>query len=756
MLTKSGVKLLVFGLAKLRDPQSALVSARATEADVTVAGEVLGTLQYMAPEQLEGLDTDSRTDIFAFGTLLHEMITGRKAFDGPSRMSLMRSIMSDTPPPVSTLQPVAPRALDRLIATCLAKDPDDRWQSARDVARELTWVRESSSATTSDASIGAKAAMPGRQKRIPVSAAAVLVLVAVAAATAATWSLRPIASIPPSPVARLSLTLPSGDHLGDLVRPSIALSHDGTALAYIGLREGTNQIFVRAIDSLETHLVPGTDNASAPFFSPDGQWIGFFSGGKLKKVPTTGGAVQTVCDATSNEGGTWAADDTIYFAPSNTSSLWKVSATGGSPTAVTTLDRSKGEVSHRWPQVLPGGTAVIFTVWTGPGTDERHLHLQMLGSGERRVLVQGASTGRYVSSGHLVYSRDDALFAVPFNLAHLQVSGSPVALPERALDDEGAHFSASGTGLLAYMLAAPTRFDRRLVWVDATGNIEPLPLAARGYTDPVLSLDGRYVAFTQLGAIEAIWIYDLTRHTLAAFTSTSVGSSQSPIWAPDGKRILYRGTRTGFRNLFWKDVDGGGVEERLTTSENLQTPTSWSPDGKYVIFVDTAPGTGSDLAVLRMDRHEPVVFLKTGSAEASPRFAPSGRWVAYTSDESGKSEVYVRPFQGPGGKLQVSIDGGIEPVWSRSGQELYYRRRDTMMSVRISDRPVLTAEVPRALFEGRYMRTDTGGAGYDVAADGRFLMVQPVAPEAPAVQINLVVNWFEDLKRRFAPGRSQP
>ena len=622
MLTKSGVKLLDFGLAKLRDPQSALVSARATEADVTVAGEVLGTLQYMAPEQLEGLDTDSRTDIFAFGTLLHEMITGRRAFDGPSRMSLMRSIMSDTPPPVSTLQPVAPRALDRLIATCLAKDPDDRWQSARDVARELTWVRESSSATTSEVPVGAKTAMPARQKRIPVGAAAGLVLVAVAASTTATWSLRPIASIPPSPVARLSLTLPSGDHLGDLVRPSIALSPDGTSLAYIGLHEGTNQIFVRALDSLETHLVPGTDSASAPFFSPDGQWIGFFSGGKLKKVPTTGGAVQNVCDATSNEGGTWAADDTIYFAPTNTSGLWKVSATGGSSTAVTTLDRNKGEVSHRWPQVLPGGTAVIFTVWTGPGSDERHLHLHMLGSGERRVLVPGASTGRYVASGHLVYSRDDALFAVPFDLAHFQVNGSPVALPERAIDDEGAHFSVSSSGLLAYLPAAPRRFDRRLVWVDATGNIEPLPMAARGYTDPVLSPDGRFVAFTQLGAIEAIWIYDLTRHTLAAFTSTSVGSSQSPIWAPDGKRILYRGTRTGFRNLFWKDVDGGGVEERLTSSENLQTPTSWSADGKYVTFVDTVPGTGPDLVVLQMDRREQQVFLKTGSIEASPRFAP--------------------------------------------------------------------------------------------------------------------------------------
>jgi serine/threonine-protein kinase len=310
--------------------------------------------------------------------------------------------------------------------------------------------------------------------------------------------------------------------------------------------------------------------------------------------------------------------------------------------------------------------------------------------------------------------------------------------------------------LLAYLPAAPRRFDRRLVWVDPSGNVDPLPLPPRGYTDPMLSPDGHYLAFTTLGAIEAIWIYDLTRRTLAALTSTSVGSSQSATWSPDGTRIVYRGSRTGFRNLYVKAVDGGGEEERLTTSENLQTPTSWSVDGKFVAFMDTSTGTGPDLVVLQMDRREPQVFLKTGSVESGARFAPDGHSLAYWSDESGKGEVYVRTFPGPGGKLQVSIDGGYEPVWSRDGQELYYRRLDTMLAVRISNKPRLAAGLPRVLFEGRYMRTDTGGAGYDVAADGRFLMVQPVEPDVPAAQINLVVNWFEDLKRRVAAGRQQP
>jgi serine/threonine-protein kinase len=502
------------------------------------------------------------------------------------------------------------------------------------------------------------------------------------------------------------------------------------------------------IDSLDTDSIPGTEGASEPFFSPDGRWIGLFALGKLKKVPTGGGAVEVLCDASSGMGATWSADDTIYFAPFNTSGVWKVSARGGAPQAVTTLDRSKGEVSHRWPHILPGGQAMLFTAWTGPGFDERHLHLQLLTTGERRVLVPGASTGRYLSSGHLLYSRNDALMAVPFDLARLQLSGSPVQLSERALDDEGGHYTVSDSGTLAYVPVSARRFDRRLVWVDATGMVEPLPAPQRAYTDPMISPDGRAVAFTILGPIETIGVYDLSRHTLTSVTQPNAGSSQAPVWAPDGSRLAYRGTRAGFRNVFSKASDGSGDEVRLTTSENMQTPTSWSADGRQLALVDVSSATGADIWVLPVPGSAPREFVKTAAVEAGGAFSRDGRWLAYSSSESGTNEIYVRPYPGPGARLQVSSEGGNEPVWSKDGRELFYRRGNAMIAVTIAAQPVLSAGSSRTLFTGSYLPTDTGGAGYDVAADRRFLMVQPLEAPQPATHINLVINWFTELQQR--------
>lgn len=543
------------------------------------------------------------------------------------------------------------------------------------------------------------------------------------------------------PVARLTVPLPLGLEIGDQASPPIAVSPDGSTLAYVASAPANaRQLFVRTLDALESRPLAGTEGAAAPFFSPDGHWLAFVADGKLKKIPLTGGAPQTLADVASAMGGSWATDDTLYYLPSPTSGVWKVPAAGGTPQLVTELDRANGEVSHRWPQVLPGGKALVFTAWTGPGSDERHLHLQMLEGGERSVLLRGASTGRYIGTGHLLYSRADALTVVPFDVATLQVTGPSLALPERVLDDEGAHLSVSDSGTLVYIGADARRFERRLVWVDESGAVDPIPAPARPYTDPQISPDGRHAAFTNIGPVETIWIHDFLRGTQSALTSTRAGSSQSPAWTADGTHIVYRGTRVGFRNLYWTAVDGSGNEERLTTSEELQGPTSASPDRNIAFYEG-----GRDIWVLPLDTRVPVPFVQTPAFETAPRFSPDGRWLAYVSNDSGVNEVYVRPFPGPGGRLQISNGGGTEPVWSRDGNQLFFRDGNRMMSSRLSATSTLTAERATLLFEGSYMRSDTGGAGYDVAADGHFLMVQPVEPERAATSINVVIHWFEDL-----------
>ena len=635
----------------------------------------------------------------------------------------------------------------------LAKDPDDRWQSARDVWRELTWINENR--TRADEPRGDRTPTTPKPRGAVSAGVAAGVAVALAlVAGAAAWLLKPVVSPVQPPLARLSLALPPGDRIGDLRTPSIAISPNGETVAYVGQHGNVRQLFVRALDALESRPLSGTEGAALPFFSPDGQWLAFFSDGKLRRTRLTGTAPAVVCDAAVGLGGTWGPDDTIYFVSFSTTGVWKVPAAGGVPVQLTTVDRGAAEVSHRWPQVLPGGKALIFRVWTGPGSDERHLHLQMLATGERRLLLRGASTGRYVATGHLLYSRGEAVMAVPFDVARLLLNGQPVALGESVLDDEGAHYAVSDTGPFAYLPADAGRFDRRLVWVDPkSGGVEPVAPQIRPSSDPTISPDGRFVAFTNIGPVENIWIQDLSRHTQTAVTSTASGSSQAPVWTADGRRIVYRGTRAGFRNLFWKAADGSGDEERITQSENMHTPTSSSPDARYVAFNESGLGSGVDMWMLRLDARTSQVFLKTPMLEGGSRFSPDGHWVAYTSDESGSMEVYVRPFPGPGGRVQISTSQGDEPAWSRTGRDVFYRRGNQMLAVAIATTPGLTIAPPRVLFEGSYLRSDTGVPGYDVAVDGRFLMVQPLEPEPPATSINIVLNWFDDLKRRVAAGK---
>ena len=451
-------------------------------------------------------------------------------------------------------------------------------------------------------------------------------------------------------------------------------------------------------------------------------------------------------DATNSRGGSWGADDTIIYSPS--AGLARIPAAGGTPQVITTLDRSKGEVRHSWPQLLPGGRAVLFTISTGVGWDEYHAAVLRLDTGEQRIVVRGALMGRVMPSGPLVYYHAGTLLAVPFDLERLEVTDSP---PMSIAEDVrfnggqgGAAYDVSTAGSLAYINAGPGQFERRMLWVDRAGRVNPLPAPPGDGEIIDLSPDGQKLAVAMVGATSDIWIYDVGRGTMTRLTSGEAGSSTFPIWTADGKRMVYRGTRVGFRNLFWRASDGTGLEQRLTTGENLQTAESVSPDGKWLTYRDLSPVTGNDIWLLSLEgerKAQPLVQTRFGEGDSA--ISPDGRWLAYNSNESGRNEVCVQPFPGPGAKTQISTEGGSQPKWARIGRELIFRQNDKMMVVEITTTPAFSVGKAKLLFEVAL------GDFYGVTRDGeRFIGTQPVEPEQPATQINVLLNWFEELKQK--------
>jgi eukaryotic-like serine/threonine-protein kinase len=761
MLTKSGSKLLDFGLAKLRQngaPAAPLSQLPTAQNAITAEGTILGTLQYMAPEQLEGKEADARTDIFAFGVVVYEMATGKKAFEGKTSASVMAKILETDPPPMSSLQPMTPPALDHSVKKCLAKDPEDRWQTARDVWHEMKWIAESGSQIASQRSAPVKGIRALGQRALILSLGALLLGLAIA--SLAVWNLKPA---PLRPVSRTVITLPPGQQLAGLDSGlAVALSPDGTHLAYVARQGGTQQLYLRAMDSLEARPIPGTEGAVNPFFSPDGQWLGFFAGGKLKKVSVSGGAALNLGDAAASRGASWGSQGMIAFAPTNVSALQQVSDAGGAPQPLTRLE--KGDASQRWPEFLPGGKAVLFAAGaSGIAFSDARVAVQSLGTGERRNLIQAGTHPRYAPSGHLVYAQGGSLMAVPFDAQRLEMTGTAVPVVEGVLQSPvtgAAQYSFSSAGSLAYVPGGIQSAQLRLVWVSRNGAEQPLAAPAHAYLNPRLSPDSRRVAVGITEQDSQVWLYDLSRETLTRFTFEG-SVNYFPTWTPDGKRIAFQSNKEGPSNVFWQPADGSGGLERLTTSEYIQAPNSWSPDGQLLAFVEVNPSTQRDIWVLPLgdpgtpgQARKAQPFLRTRFDEAVPRFSPDGRWLAYISNESGRYEIYVQPYPGPGGKWQISTEGGTEPVWNRNGRELFYRSGDKMMAVDIATQPDFAAGTPRMLFEGRYEPAPVPAANYDVSPDGqRFLMLKPsAAAEAAPTQINVVLNWFEELKRRVPAG----
>jgi len=763
MLTKSGTKLLDFGLAKLRQDAAPATppSELPTVSDpITAQGTILGTLQYMAPEQLEGGEVDARTDIFAFGAVVYEMPTGKRAFEGKSQASVISSIISSDPPPMSSLQPMTPPALDRLVKRCLAKDPENRWQTARDLELELKWIAEGGSLARSFP-VAPTRGIRARWKGVSVWGGAAVLLAAIVGLAA--WNLKPLGS--PQAVSRFTIMLPPGQQLAGLeIGPAVALSPDGTHLAYVAIEGGTQQIYLRPMDSLEAAPIPSTEGAGNPFFSPNGQWLGFFADGKLKKVSVSGGTAITLGEAPAPRGATWASDGVIAFAPTNVSGIQQISDAGGVPRPLSHL--GKGEQGHRWPEFLPGGNAVLFAAATsGINFTNTQVAVQSIGTGERRNLIQAGTHPRYASSGHLTYLQGGSLMAVPFDPQRLTITGAAVSivngvLQSRAIGD--AQYDFSATGSLVYVPGGVQSNQSRLVWVSRNGTEQSLAAPAHSYLAPRLSPDGRRIAVSIDEQDAQLWLYDLGRGTFTWFTFEG-SANYFPIWTPDGKRIAFQSNREGPSNIFWQLADGSGRAERLTTGEYVTAPNSWSPDGQLLAFFEVNPITQRDIWVMRMGDpsassgqvRKAQPFLRTQFNEGGPRFSPDAQWLAYSSDESGRTEIYVQPYPGPGGKWQISTDGGTEPVWNHSGSELFYRNRDEMMAVDIATQPNFTAGKPKVLFEGHYETNPVPIANYDISTDGqRFLMLKPVEQAQGALtQINVVLNWFEELKQKVPEGK---
>jgi eukaryotic-like serine/threonine-protein kinase len=762
MLTKEGSKLLDFGLAKLRqevDPSLRPSEMPTAAPGLTDEGTILGTMQYMAPEQVEGKidDLDARTDIFSFGATVYEMATGKKAFEGKSKASLMAAILKDEPPPMSKLQPMSPPALDRVVKKCLAKDPDDRWQSASDLSEALKWIRDGSapaaSTVTAFAETGvasgpsssSSAVIPARSGSSRAALWVAASLVACVLTALAAWKLRPAPAAEPKTVSRFAITLPPGDRLQTSANgPVLDLSPDGSRIVYLAIHAGVQQLFARGIDSMEAQAIRGTEGALSPFFSPDGQSLGFFVLPQLKKIAVSGGTPQNLTNVISDNGGvSWGPNDTIVFSRAAAEALRTLPASGGAQSPLTTL---KGEISHRWPQLLPGGKAVLFTNYISSG-DTSQILVERTDTHERKVLVQGGSYPRYVSSGHLLFVRAATLMAVPFDTDRLEVHGQPVPVIEGVMQtaNGAGQFTVSNSGTLVYIPGGMQGVDRTLVWVDRKGAEQPIPAPLRAYYQPKLSPDGEHLA---LNIDSNVWIYDMVRGTLTRLTFEA-GNSR-PLWTPDGKRVAYQSTKGGKVNLWWKPADGTGSDEQLTNTDFFFLPSSISPD-LTAAYVETHPDTNRDIYVvdLKGDRKSKP-WLQTPFDETYPLFSPDGKWIAYVSNESGRFEIYIRPASGTGGKWQISTDGGQADQWNPNGKELFYQNGDKMYSVEIKTEPTFSASTPHLLFEGNYEKQSGVGANYNVSPDGqRFLMIKPggVRQEG-ATQINVVLNWFEELKAK--------
>jgi Tol biopolymer transport system component len=752
-------KLLDFGLARRRGQSGPVSVSGATilsDQAPTAEGTILGTIHYMSPEQVEGKDADARSDIFALGILLHEATTGRRPFDGASAASVMSAILKDAPPSITALQPLAPAALEHVVHTCLAKDPDERWQNAADVKRALAWIASMPA--------GPGASAPRGSGRARWTAAVVVLLGCLAATLPAAWRHWFAAPLREG-VVRFEIASPvSFTNTGGSVPPTqLAVSPDGRRIAYVAGPPGSRgAIWVRSLDATEPQRLAGTEDASYPFWSPEGRFVAFFAQGKLKKTDIAGGSPQVVCAASSEaRGGTWNRDGVIVFAPGTSAGLVRVSASGGGePTRL--LDLREGEASYRWPSFLPDGRHFLFFVRAR--NEKAGIYVASIdGQPAQLVFPRARYNAVYARPGYLLTLRDGTLLAYPFDEGSLRTTGEAIRVAERVGGSSVnlASFSLSGaTDASVLAFAGRTRVLNRLEWFDRTGRSLGSATDDGDYVSFRLSPDGRQIAFSRVDPqrdTSDIYLMDIARHVETRFTSDP-GNDVAPIWSPDGSHVVFRSDRAGGNFPFWKPSNGSQAERQLGPGFDVQFTTDWSRDGKFIIGQTNSVAGLYDVLTLAVNGGSvvqaargagPVPFADSEFAEGDSMFSPDGRWVAYASDASGRMEVYVAPFPRAGGAQRLSVSGGSEPHWRRDGKELFYLALDrTMMAVDVTTGAKLWSGTPHPLY--RTQAPFPGGfwrQNYDVTADGsRFLVTTPVE-EAPASSISVVLNWPAAIRR---------
>ncbi len=766
-LTPEGkVKVLDFGLAKAFSGDTSIEdmgNSPTLSMAATMQGVILGTAAYMSPEQAKGKAVDKRTDIWAFGAVLYELLTGKPAFHGEDVGDILASVVK-TEPAFEALPANISPSIRVLLQRCLRKD---RRQRIPDAAILRIEIEDAIAAPKDSGATQAAPATRGWRERV-----AWAVVAGVLALTTIAFAISFVLRAPkPPPPMRLSADIGADASLYTTNGASAILSPDSMRLALVATgSDQKRRIYLRSLDQLQANALSGTENARGPFFSPDGQWIGFFADQKLKKISVQGGSAVTLCEATDDRGGSWGDDDTIVFTKDLTSPLSKVSSAGGTPQPLTMLDKQTTENTQRWPQMLPGAKAVLFTSSNTGGSigiQNSDIVVYSMATGQRKTLQRGGSYARYLPSGHVVYMHEGTLFAVPFDMKRLEVTGQPAPILEGVANtpiNAGAQFSFSDAGNLVYVAGSSGGQTVSIYWMDREGRFTPLRETPDNYINPAFSPDGKRLALgINDGKKFDIWVYEWERDTLTRLTFAGEGNA-FPVWTPDGQRVVYSSEEKGGEfNLWWIRADGAGDAQRLSESKSSQYGGSWRPDGKILAFFQKDPDTGGyDVMTLPIEGDdksgwkpgEPKSFVNSTFTEVYPTFSPDGRWLAYESNESGNYEVYVRPFPGPGGKWQVSTGGGVMPKWSRNGKELFYRTMDDkiMVATYTSSGDSLRADKPQLWSPGQF--TAVGNyLNFDPHPDGKRFAVLKTPGSGQTAALNHVIfleNFFDEVRRRTA------